>query len=121
MAQFLFVLYDDPSADSELSPAEIQSIIAEYSAWAQEMGAQGKHLGGNKLTDDGGRTLRPSESEILVSDGPYAEAKEVLGGYFLIEAADYDEAVALARECPHVRFGSRLDVRQIHEMDEPTA
>jgi hypothetical protein len=50
-------------------------------------------------------------------DGPFAEAKEVIGGYFVIQAADYAEAVRLSTECPHLRYGGRIELREIHQLE----
>jgi hypothetical protein len=72
--------------------------------------------GGEKLTGDGGRRLRLQGGKVSVTDGPYSEAAEVLGGYFAIEAADYDEAVAIARTCPHLTGDQWIEVRQIDAM-----
>ena len=56
--------------------------------------------------------------QVRVVDGPYAEAKEVVGGYFLIEAADYDEAVEISKGCPHLKYGGRIELRQIDPISE---
>jgi hypothetical protein len=57
-----------------------------------------------------------ADGRMRVVDGPYSEAKEVLGGYFLVEAADYDAAVELSRDCPHLRYGRRIELRQVDEI-----
>lgn len=108
MNQYLLLLHEDPSAQAQ-SPAEIQSVIAEYSAWAGKMAAEGRLVDGHKLTDDGGRIVTAASAV----DGPYAEAKEVLAGLFILKAETWDEAVGLARECPHLRYGTRVEIRQI--------
>jgi len=65
---------------------------------------------------EGGKHLSMAGGEIRVTDGPYAEVKEALGGYFAIKATDYDEAVEIAKSCPHMTYGSRIEVRQIDEV-----
>ena len=55
--------------------------------------------------------LAMKDGAVSVVDGPYSEAKEILGGYFAIEAADYDEAVAISRDCPHLKYGERIELR----------
>lgn len=112
MSQYLLLLHDP--ADSPfftMSPAEMQAVIERYSAWASKLAGQGRMKGSNKLQDGTARHL----TKLGVTDGPFPETKEVIGGYFLIEAADYDEAVALALTCPHVDFG-RIEVRQIDQI-----
>lgn len=111
MAQYVLLLWENPSAFVDASPAEMQAVIQEYVAWRQRMGAAGKVTGGFKLTDDGGKRLRGG----TVQDGPYAEAHEVIGGLFQIEATDYADAVAVASSCPHLRNGW-IELREV----EPT-
>ena len=116
MPKFVLLLHENPSDFQAWSPEEMQACIERYRAWSDGLLAQGKMLGGKKLQEEGGRHLRRSKtgtaSEVTVADGPYAEAKEVLGGLFEIEAADYEEAVALAGTCPHLDFGW-IEVREI--------
>ena len=114
MAQYMLLLYDNPSAFANLSPEDMQNVIAEYTSWANRMGQEGKLAGGHKLTDEGGKLMRGGN----VTDGPYSETKEVIGGYFLINAKDYAEAVAVAKTCPHSKYGPRIDVRQVDAMGQ---
>lgn len=113
MSMFMLLLSDNPSEYAELSPAELQAIVARYSAWAHALGAQGKLRGGEKLRDEGGKIVRREGGALVVRDGPYAELREIVSGYFLIEAADYDEAVAIARTCPHADSAGHIAVREI--------
>ena len=69
-------------------------------------------VGGSKLRDGEGRVLRLNGSKPLVTDGPYSESKEVIGGYYTIEADDYEHAIETAKECPHVDFGP-IEIREI--------
>jgi hypothetical protein len=113
MAKFLFLLRDDPAPFLAFSPAEMEAAIGEYRAWAQ--GLADRLLGSDKLTDEPGRIVVSDGKSIQVKDGPYAETKELIGGYFLVQARDYDEAVALARTCPQVKHIGSIEVRQIQE------
>ena len=116
MNEFLLILHDP--ADSpfhKLSPEEMQTTIARYGQWANQMAAQGKLKGGNKLEDGTARHLSGRAGEPTVTDGPFPETKEVTGGYFLLEAETYEEAVALASSCPHLDFG-RIEIRRIEKM-----
>ena len=74
---------------------------------------QGKLAGGLKLKDEGGRRMTRNGDGVRVVDGPFAEAKEVVGGFFLIEAADYDEAVEISRSCPHLVYGQSIELREV--------
>jgi hypothetical protein len=111
MAQFILFLHEDPAAFADVSPAEMQAIIQKYIAWNETLARKGQLAGGHKLEDGTGRVIRAG----VVSDGPYTEAKEVIGGIYLIEASGYDEAVAIARTCPHCEFGT-VEVRLIENV-----
>jgi hypothetical protein len=113
MPTFMLLLHQSPAKFQSLSPQEIQQLIAKYTAWREELVRQNKLRAGEKLTDEGGRRLRIQGSQVSVTDGPYSEAAEVLGGFFTIEAKDYDEAVAIARTCPHLTGSQWIEVRQI--------
>lgn len=106
MAKFVLLLQETPSAFESYSPEDFQGIIGRYKAWREKVAAAGKMISGQKLADEGGRSLRRQGGQVQVVDGPYSEAKEVLGGFFMIEAADYDEAVEIASDCPHLEYGT---------------
>jgi hypothetical protein len=113
MPGFMLLLHQSPNKFRDLSPEEMQRLLARYTAWRQELIKQNRLRGGEKLTNDGGRRLRMQGNQISVTDGPYSEATEVLGGFFAIEAENYDEAVAVARTCPHLTGAQWIEVRQI--------
>lgn len=115
MASYIFFLHDTLT-DTPMSQDEIMAMIKEYTAWTEQMQAEGRYLGGNKLKDEPGRQLTPGDGEALVHDGPFAETKELLGGYMMVKADNYDQAVKLAATCPHAKYG-RIEVREIDELD----
>jgi hypothetical protein len=106
MPQFMLVLRDE-GFPGDISAEEIQAIIGRYQEWSARM--RGK---GEKLRDGEGRVIVRKDGGVSVTDGPYAESREVLGGYFLIEAADYDAAVRLCQDSPHLDFGS-IEIREV--------
>ena len=110
MSQFMLLLYDDPSQWQKVSPEEMQSAIEKYRAWLQKPFTRD----GKRLAEDAGRIMRLDGGQPRATDGPYSESKEVLGGFYIIEAADYDEAVKLAADHPHLQFGT-LVVRKLWE------
>src|SRR5690349_19264732 len=112
MAKYTLVLRDSGTAFSGMSPSEMQAIIARYTNWAQPLRDSGKIVASQKLRDGSGRVLRRSSNGVLVSDGPHAEAKEVIGGVFVLDAGSYDEAVQIAKGCPHLDFGT-VEVREV--------
>jgi hypothetical protein len=121
MSQFMLLLYDRPEAMefwSQLSPDEIQAGIAEYTAWSAKLAEAGRLVGGEKLADGEGRVLRGVGTEMTVTDGPFSETKELIGGYFIIEAASYEEAVRLASDCPHLQHGT-VEIRAIDVLAAP--
>lgn len=115
MPQYMLLLHEPAGAFEHISADEAQAIILRYTNWAESLAAKGHLRGGNKLQDGTGRTLRQNSGKLNITDGPYSETKEVVGGYFLIEAANYDEAVTLASDCPHLAFGA-VELREV----EPT-
>src|SRR5215813_8902249 len=108
MARFMLLLYDNPTNWSKLSPEEMQKAIEKYMAWTKKPFT----VDSLRLANDAGRVLKPEGGKTRVIDGPYSEAKEVLGGYYTIEAADYNEAVQRAREHPHLEYGGSIVIRQ---------
>ena len=113
MPTFILLLHQAPSKFDNLSPEDIQQIIARYTTWREELVRQNRMRGGEKLTNDGGRRVRINGNQVSVTDGPYSETTEVLGGYFTIEAANYDDAVAIARTCPHLGGNQWIEIRQV--------
>lgn len=112
MPNYMLLLHEEPMDYSQFSAEQIQDVIAEYVAWRNQVESAGKLVGGEKLKDEGGRHLSGQNGTLRVTDGPYTEAKEVIGGYFTISAADYDEAVETAKGCPHLKYGGRIELRE---------
>jgi hypothetical protein len=115
MAEFLVLLHETPGSFANVSPSEMQAVIERYSAWAAKLGAAGKLVTGKKLRDEGGKRLRNERGRMVVSDGPYAEVKDIVGGLFIIQAASYEEASRLLADCPHLENGW-IELREV----EPT-
>jgi hypothetical protein len=117
MAQFMLLLHENPSAFAGLDASEMQIVIGKYVAWGEKLRSDGKFVSSHKLKDEGGRHVVAGERGVLVTDGPFAEAKEVLGGYFIVEASSYDGAVEIAKSCPHLEYRGRIEVRQVDLLD----
>ena len=116
MPKYMLLLHDDPSSFGSVSPEQMQGIIEKYMAWGKKLRTAGVLVGSDKLADEPGRVMRGKNGQIRVTDGPYSETKEVLGGYYTITAASYDEAMDRARDCPHLEYGGTIEVRQVDEM-----
>ena len=108
MSQYMLALYDDPSRWPQLSPEEMQKSIEKYMAW----GKRPYVVQGKRLAADNGRVLTATGGKARATDGPYSETKEVLGGIYLIEAKDYDEAVERTLDHPHLDHGT-IELRQL--------
>jgi hypothetical protein len=117
MPQYILLLHENPASFTGVSPEELQKMFGEYKAWRGKIQADGVYVGGNKLRDEGGKHLSGSNGSLRVTDGPFAEAKEVIGGYFIISADSYEEAAKVSEGCPHLKFGGRIELREI----EPTS
>jgi hypothetical protein len=116
--QYLLLIYGNEAHWDKLSEAERQGISKEYGDYTQSIAQSGHLRGGNELNNTStATTVRLRDKKRLVTDGPFAETKEQLGGYYLVEAKDLDEAIGLAARIPSVRWGS-IEVRPIipHEM-----
>ena len=111
MPKFIMLLHDAGFPD-DISPDQIQAIIQRYVAWRRKIQQHGRKVDGHKLTDGQGRVMRGAAGGTKVTDGPYAEAREVIGGLFIVEANNYDEVVELSRDCPHLDFGS-IEIREV--------
>ena len=105
MPQFMLLLYDNPTDWQKISPEEMQNALEKYYAWTRKPFV----VDSKRLAGDPGKVVRGAGR---ATDGPYSEAKEVLGGYYTIEAASYDEAIARAQDHPHLEYGGVLVIRQ---------
>ena len=112
MAKYTLMLRDAAETFPNLSPTEMQAVVARYSAWADRLRVAGKLAGSQKLRDGEGRVVRRNGGGVMVTDGPFTEGKEVMGGLFVVEADSYDDALTIARDCPHLEFGS-IEVRAV--------
>src|SRR3982750_4639813 len=93
-----------------LSPEEKQKVTDQWMAWFRRLTDEGKAIAGNPLEPEGKIV---SGKNRIVSDGPFAESKETIGGYFLLKVKTMDEAVAIARQCPGLSYGIRVEVRPV--------
>jgi hypothetical protein len=106
----MLLLYDNPADWKNVGPEDMQKAIEKYMAWAKKP----FNIDSKRLAEDAGRVIRSQNGKPRASDGPYSETKEVLGGFYLIEAANYDEAVARASDHPHIEYGGTIEVRQLY-------
>jgi hypothetical protein len=99
--------------DKRLSPEEIQMVMSQWTSWFDRLTQQGKIKSAQPLVREG--QIVSWKKGQTVSDGPFAESKEAIGGYFLLKVKDPDEAVAIAKECPTLKYGVTVEVRPVAE------
>jgi len=112
--QYMLLIYDDEKKFGKLPEAEQGRIMQEFRDFTQAIVKSGHYRAGDQLQSVGTATcVRWKDGKALTTDGPYAEAKEQLGGYYLVEAKDLDEAVAIARRIPAARLDGIIEVRPV--------
>ena len=118
MPRYVLLILDDPKREWS-SPAEAGAEMAKMGAFAGELAREGKIQGGNPLKPMAEAVrVRTQGGRVVVTDGPFAETKEMVGGYFVIEAADRAAAVEIAKRCPHTALGI-VEVREVIEVGGP--
>jgi hypothetical protein len=116
--QYLLLIYGNEAHMQKQSETEQKAILGEFMDFTNSIAHSGHLRGGNELNvTSTAKTVRVRDKKKAVTDGPFAETKEQLGGYYLVEAKDVDEAISLAARIPSARWGS-IEVRPIipHEM-----
>jgi len=115
VAKFMLILHNAPGVLRNLSPEEMQQKIEKYQSWINKIRSSGRYVSSEKLGEEGGKLLSRQGGRVNVVDGPYSETKEVVGGYFVLRAANYEEAIELTRDCPFLEDG-RIELRQTDPM-----
>lgn len=118
MAKYLLIARDGNDwheFTARATPEEIEATIARYVAWSSRLSEQGRLLASEKLKDGEGRVVRAERGTTRVTDGPHVESKEVVGGFWLLEADSYEHGVELIEDHPHLEFGS-LELRAIDDV-----
>lgn len=101
---------------NEVSPAEIKKVAEQAKAWFEGLVAQGRVKGGNGLARTGARVV--AKTGRVISDGPFAESKEAVGGYMTVEAGSLEEAIAIAKTNPTIPYGTSIEVRPLTKGEE---
>jgi hypothetical protein len=108
-----YMLFIRDSEDyPEYTPEQIQQAVERFRDWSRRLAAEGRLIEGDKLTDGDARMLYKRDGSIVM-DGPFTETKETIGGYFKIKAANFEEAIEIARGCPAFDQGGKVELRQI--------
>ncbi|MFK7936323.1 MAG: YciI family protein [Saprospiraceae bacterium] len=112
MQEFMMLFRHTPQGEYQPSPEELQASIKMWQDWIGSIAAQGKFSSTNQL----GFTGKTLNADGLVTDGPYAEVKEIIGGYIIVKATDLDDALEMAKGCPILQMGGNVEVRNIMEI-----
>ncbi len=116
--KYLLTIYTDESRWAEATPQDLQDMMSDYEAYTREVIEAGVMLGGEGLARGGtATTVRVRGDEVLTSDGPFAETREQLGGYYLLDCADEEEAIGWAARIPGTRSGSAIEVRPVMDYE----
>lgn len=110
MKDFMMLFHSEPDPNMEPTPQEIEAEIKEWMDWIGGIGAQGKIKNPGEALGFEGKTVH---ADGTITDGPYAELKEIVGGFIIVSAEQLDEAVALTKGCPALDNGGKVEVREI--------
>ncbi len=114
--QYLLMIYGNEAAFAQATPEQMQATMGAYNAFTNEVKAKQVYLGGNPLQPTSTATsVRVRDGKTLTTDGPFAETKEQLGGYYLVNCKDLDEAIEYAAKIPGAMYGT-IEVRPIWAM-----
>jgi hypothetical protein len=117
--KYMLLIYDDEQVWAKLSASEQQRLFGEYMAFTESIKASGSYISGAPLQPIATATsLKVRNDKQLVTDGPFAETQEQLGGYYLVNARDLDEAIGIAARIPSVRLGT-IEIRPVMEIGAP--
>jgi hypothetical protein len=115
MKEFAFVYRNTYSPTPQLTKEQAAASMQQWVAWFNDMSNQGQLVSpGNRLEPAGGKVARPGQ---VVTDGPYAEIKETIGGFSIVKAESYEAALKLAHKCPILNVGGNVEVREIIPMN----
>ncbi len=114
MNDFLLIFRNKPQEEIQLSPEQIQAMMKPWQDWMGSLAAQNKLVNsGNRLANEG----KVLKADNFITDGPYVEIKELIGGYIIIRANDLEEATELSKGCPILHAGGNVEIRKIIPMD----
>jgi len=114
MKEYMMLFRNEQSNGATPPSAEqMQAVMQQWQSWIRNIAEQGK-FGGTARLQSEGKTVKPGN---VITDGPYAEAKEIIGGYLIVKASSLDEAVELAKSCPGLTYGGNVEVRSVLAMD----
>ena len=115
MKDFMFI-FRGANEVFEFSPEQMQQHMQQWFGWVNKLKAKNIYISGEPLLP-GGKTVTGAKA--LVTDGPFAESKELVGGFFIIKANSIEEATEIAKDCPDLPLDGAVEVREVMKMDRP--
>lgn len=112
MEKFMLIFHGG-NAQQQHSPEMMQATMGKWMAWIDQLAKSGKYVSGEPLLP-GGKLVSGADKKVI--DGPFTEGKEVVGGFFIVNAEDINEAATIAKDCPDFEYGGSVQVRQIMKM-----
>ena len=113
MKEFLLVFRRDVTTEPSLSPEKLQAMMKPWQDWIGSIAAQNKLVNAGNRLEGAGKVVKAA----VITDGPYVETKEAIGGYTIIKAASLEEAAEIAKGCPILHIGGNVEVRAIINME----
>lgn len=115
MKKFLLLLHENTEELSNLSPKEMEGLVNAHIAWATKLGEEGYLISGDGLQDT---ATTISKKNCIVKDGHYIESKEMIGGYYLLQAKNLETVIEIAKDCPCHLWGGTTEIRPIADYEE---
>jgi len=116
--KYALLIYDDPQAFASADEASLGQMYDDYGKFSAGLAERGQMRGGEQLSLTSVTTVRSDKGKTITVDGPFAETKEQLGGFYLIECDSLDQALEAAGDIPSLRFGGKVEVRPIVEQEQ---
>ena len=112
MNKYMLILFEEPGGYDDMTPEDYQKEFEAHGKWIEELG---EHYDSGEPLEQPAITIRGADK--VVTDGPFLEAKELAGGFYIIKANSLEEAAELAKGCPVLRLGGSIEVREVMKMD----
>ena len=114
MEEYLFIFRGGDAREAQQSPEQMQAHMQKWMKWMDDLAKQGTLISGQPLQNEGKMVTSGGS---LVTDGPFAEGKEIVGGYLLVKAGSLEEAAEISKECPIFEYDGTVEIRPIQSMD----
>jgi hypothetical protein len=114
MKEYMMIFRNEKMEGEMPSAEQMQMVMQQWQSWIGRIAKQGNYNGTNRLLAEG-KTVKPNK---VVTDGPYMEAKEMVGGYLIVKANSLDEALEMAQSCPNLLYGGNVEVRAVMPIDD---